>query len=137
MTMIDTDRVAPTARGRICVDFDLTLVHWGPLDEIPEPLPHAVDAIRRLLAAGYEVVILTSRLSPTWWREHCHGTDTDPERFGDHQAFVVERALERMGLPALRVTSEKVPALAYIDDRAIAFGGDWHEVLRVVPGVTR
>ena len=55
--VIDTTRVAPRAKRRICVDFDLTLVDWGPLYEVPEPLPGAVEAVRTLVERGYEVVI--------------------------------------------------------------------------------
>ena len=122
---VDHDRVAPSARRVICVDFDLTLVAWGALDVVPEPLPDAVAAVRALQALGFEIVILTSRLSPTWWADHCAGGEMDPLMFGGVQHFIVERALIRMGLPGLRVTSEKVPALAYIDDRAVTFRGDW------------
>lgn len=131
---MDTTRIATSAQRRVCIDFDLTLVAWGSLDEIPEPLPHAVDAVKTLLAEGYEVVILTSRLSRTWWEDHCRGTGMDPEAFGKVQGSIVDRALTRMGLPGLRATSEKVPALAYVDDRAIAFGGDWPGVLVSILG---
>jgi len=126
---LDTANGAPTARRVLCVDFDLTLVAWGPLDVIPEPLPGAVKAVRHLMACGYEVVILTSRMSATWWIDHCAVTGEDPIEFGGKQERIVQRSLERMGLGGLRVTAEKVPALAYIDDRAIAFHGDWQETL--------
>ena len=135
--VIDTTRVAPRAKRRICVDFDLTLVDWGPLYEVPEPLPGAVEAVQALIDRGYEVVILTSRLSRTWWAEHCIDSGMDPDAFGRGQRAVVEESLTRMGLGGLRVTAEKVPALAYIDDRAVPFGGDWREVLRVIPEVQR
>lgn len=126
---LDTERIASSARSVVCVDFDLTLVEWGELDVIPKPLPGAVEAVRTLQAAGYEVVIFTSRLSPTWWAAHVgNGETRDIEDFGWQQGAIVRQALDAMGLPGLRVTAEKVPAVAYIDDRAITFR-DWSEAI--------
>lgn len=133
-TALDTTRVAPSARNVICVDFDLTLVEWSSLDAIPKPLPGAVEAVRELERRGYEVVVFTSRLSPTWWDAHTGGDAIDAEAFGWGQESVVRRALADMGLGHLRVTGEKVPALAYIDDRAVHFAGDWAATLRAIPG---
>lgn len=131
--VMDADRIATSARNVVCVDFDLTLVEWSSLDAIPEPLPGAVEAIRELERRGYEVVILTSRFSETWWDAHC-GPDDDLQAFGAQQTLLVSRALHRMGLGHLRVTSEKVPALAYVDDRAVPFSGDWEAALALIPG---
>ena len=127
---IDTINVAPSAQRVICVDFDLTLVAWGSLDALPEPLPGAVMAVRALQSLGYEVVIFTSRLSPTWWAAHVgNGETRDIEDFGTEQRAIVVGALAAMGLEGLRVTAEKVPALAYIDDRAVTFRGDWAAII--------
>lgn len=131
---LDTERIATSARRVVCVDFDLTLVGWGDLDVIPEPLPGAVEAVRSLQAAGYEVVIFTSRLSPTWWAAHVGTGETrDIEDFGWRQGDIVRQSLDAMGLPGLRVTAEKIPALAYIDDRAVTFRG-WDEALSSLTG---
>lgn len=133
MTVLDRERIASSARNVVCVDFDLTLVDWSSLDAIPEPLPGAVEAVRELERRGYEVVILTSRFSPTWWEAHC-GPGEDPDAFGYGQEALVLQSLRDMGLGHLRVTAEKVPALAYVDDRAVPFSGDWAAAMALIPG---
>lgn len=131
--MIDTVMVATSAKKRICIDFDNTLFAWADLDVIPEPLPHAVRAVKEIQEKGYQVFILTSRASRTWWEDHCRGTEMDPDDFGEVQMSIVYRAFMRAGIKDIRVTSEKIPALAYIDDRAIRFDGDWDAILRQIP----
>lgn len=110
--------LAESARRVACIDFDSTLYPWGPLFAQPDPLPGAPEALRRLKAAGYRVVIFTSRLSPTWLAEAKY-TASDQL---DH----IEAMLRRDEIPYDLVTSEKVPAEVYVDDRAIRFApGDW------------
>lgn len=132
--VLDTERIATSARRVVCVDFDCTLVEWDTLDATPQPLPGAVEAVLELQRRGYEVVIFTSRFSEAWWDAHCAGTGEDPRAFGYGQQRIVRRTLDQMGLEGLRITAEKVPALAYIDDRALHFSGDWGDVLARVPG---
>ena len=118
---LDDVKVASSAKKRICIDFDETLVHWGDLDALPEWKDGAPEAVRWLINKGLEVVILTSRASRRWWRDHCLNTDQDPEAFGSEQVSLVYRSLASQGFNNLEVTAEKYPALYYIDDRAIAF----------------
>lgn len=116
--MTDLRTYAPMAGRVICVDFDKTLYPWAPLYEQPDPLPGAVEAMKRLKAAGYRLVILTSRLSPQWLASVAY---TDGE-----MRDLVEGMLRRDGIPFDEVTAEKVPAQVYVDDRAIRFApGDW------------
>lgn len=111
---------------RICVDFDGTLVEWGELNGPFTPNPGAIDAVRNLYAAGYEIVIFTSRMSPTWWEE----SGVDPAQ----QLEMLEDWLDLNSVPFEYITSEKVPAKWYIDDRAIGFRGDWSKVMDEVYG---
>ena len=109
---------APSASKVLCVDFDKTLYPAKPIYEQPDPLPGAPEAIRRLKAAGYRIVIFTSRLSPTWLATTKY-TASDQL---DH----IETMLRRDGIPFDEITSEKVPAVYYVDDRAIRFSdGEW------------
>lgn len=124
--LIDTVQVADSARMRICVDFDKTLVAWAGLHEIPPFLPGAIAFLDDLEAMGFEVVILTSRASPTWWLEHLWHPERSPspeevDDFGRSQIGIVFATLDKVGKGGLLITAEKVPALAYIDDRAITF----------------
>jgi hypothetical protein len=113
-----TSGYAPSAHKVVCVDFDSTIYPWAPIMAKPDPLPGAVEAVRRLKEAGYRIVIFTSRLSPTWLNEE--GYTSGGQR--DH----IRRLLERDGIPFDAITAEKLPAQWYIDDRAVRFReGEW------------
>ena len=106
----------PIANGVVCVDFDGTIVPWGPLDANVLPKPSIVQAIRRLKDAGYHVVVFTSRLSPEWLMAEF---PSSPLAGGISQLNYVHKVLETAGIPFDRLTSEKVPAEVYFDDKAI------------------
>lgn len=103
----------------ICIDFD-GVVHaysrgWTSAGDVyDEPVPGAFEFIRELKSAGYTVVIQSAR---------AHTAE-------GKQAIVAW--LARHGYPnEIAVTSNKPPALAYIDDRAMRFDGKFpslHEV---------
>lgn len=113
-----THGYAETARGVLCIDLDGTLYERRPLHEEPDPLPGAPESMRRLKGAGYRLVIFTSRLSPRWL--------ADTRYTASEQLDRIESMLKRDGIPFDEITSEKVPAEAYVDDRAIRFTpGDW------------
>lgn len=106
----------PIANRTICIDFDGTIVPWGKLMAPKHPFPGVGPAIRALKAEGYTIVIFTSRLSMTWLVDEDH----DP----DEQYAYVAGILERNSIPYDRITSEKVPAEAYFDDKAITVSAD-------------
>lgn len=111
----------PEAHKVVCIDYDGTLFPFGFLDADPEPHAGAVAATQRLKAAGYRIVIFTARLSPSWLAST--GRDATAER-----TRLVD-ALARHGVQFDDVTSEKVPAVAYVDDRAIRFvPGEWEAI---------
>lgn len=99
------------AQYTVAVDFD-GVIHryegWKGPDVLDEPNPGAREFLAELVARGFRVVILTTR----------------PARF-------VEPWLRRYRMDDLvdQVTSEKVAAVAYIDDRAVRFRGNWDQVL--------
>jgi hypothetical protein len=113
---------SPDAKGVVCVDFDGTLVPWGPLmNPESQPLPGAVEAVQKMKNAGWRILIYTSRLSPSWH-------SASGEKYEEQLQYVVD-TLNRLGIPFDGITAEKVPAEAYIDDRAIEFTGDnWPEI---------
>jgi hypothetical protein len=119
--------IPPVAEKVICVDFDGTLFEWGDLEQKTQPFIGAVQVMRDLRKAGWEIVIFTSRLSPTWWE--AEGMDFKGALI-TQTAFVSAR-LENFGIPFDRITAEKVPAEYYIDDKAIEFTGkpfSWKEI---------
>lgn len=91
----------------ICVDFDGVLNEYNGYEEgnLGEPLSASKEFIRQL-RKKYKVVILTSR---------------PKEQVIDW--------LNNNGFPSMEVTNRKIPAVAYIDDRAIQFNGSYIQTI--------
>lgn len=89
-------------RGTVCVDFDGVLADYRGWqgDAVGKPILTGCELVRRLHGMGYRVVVLSSRPS-----------------------HLIEPWLRRHGLrPFVHdVTDHKVPALGYVDDRAVRF----------------
>ena len=95
----------------VCVDFDGVLAKytgWKGPDHLGEPFSGTAGFLREINDLGMKVIILTTR---------------DPVRI---QFWLLENGLSEL---VDRVTREKPPALAYIDDRAICFEGDFGAIL--------
>jgi len=99
------------SRKTVCVDFDGVLNDYrGYKEGYVYPFREdGIEFLKTLKKIGFRVVILTSI------------------RLAD-----VERLLHDSGLDDLvdQITNVKVPAIAYIDDRAITFRGNYDETLR-------
>lgn len=91
----------------ICVDFDGVLNNYSGYGEgnLGEPLSGSQVFIKEL-RRKYKVVILTSRS-----KEQVIGW------------------LNNNGFPSMKVTNRKIPAVAYIDDRAIQFNGSYIQTI--------
>lgn len=90
----------------ICVDFDGVLNEYGyEKGDLGEPLTGSKEFIKEL-RKKYKVVILTSR-----------------------QKEQVIGWLTNNGFPSMKITNRKIPAVAYIDDRAIQFKGNYKKVI--------
>lgn len=95
----------------VCVDFDGVLAEYrGDFKSgaMGTPLPGALAFTRRLEAEGFYIVVLTAR--------------RDLNRVGTWLAI--------NGFPPYPVTNTKPPAVAYLDDRAVRFRGNWDDALR-------
>lgn len=95
----------------VCVDFDGVLAEydgWKGPENLGAPRPGAAEFLQEINDLGMKVIILTTR-----------------------NPLTVRVWLDDLGIDHLvdRVTREKPPALAYIDDRAIPYEGDFGAVL--------
>jgi hypothetical protein len=104
----------PSAEGIVLVDFDGTIVAWGSLRN-PVLLPMAGSAVRALKGEGYTVGIFTSRLSAAWHRAE----GRDPFWGCLEQKKIITDFLVENEIPFDFITAEKVPALLYLDDKAM------------------
>lgn len=110
----------PVAKGIVCVDFDGTIFPFGQMDvEDTEPIAGAAEAVRTLKSMGYQIVIFSSRFSRKW-HEH---EGWDHEQALDEQLRLVRAALMVWNIPWDRMTAEKIPAVAYFDDKAYRAAG--------------
>jgi hypothetical protein len=103
----------------VCLDFD-GVIHsytsgWnGGAPPRDRPSDGALDFVNSLLSGGFRVVYLTVRA------ETEHGKDG------------VQKWLVRYGFPLAEITDKKPPAIAYVDDRAVAYNPDRGDTFAVV-----
>lgn len=110
----------------IAVDFDGVLhpytAGWcGSVPADEPPIPGAREFLHNHVQAGYRIVIFSSRV------DHKEGLDGVWAWLNEHDlAQYVEE-----------VTHTKVAAVAYVDDRAVPFAGDWQSVAAGVAHLVR
>lgn len=101
------------SKQTVAIDFD-GVIHayrgWEGEEVFHGPIPGALDFLRELIKK-YDVVIHTTR-----------------------NKYVVRRWLEKYGGTnwELLITSHKPPAIAYIDDRAVRFEGDFSRMFEEI-----
>lgn len=116
-----------TGRNTVCIDFDGVIIPFmSDLYAEVAPIYGAIPVIRQLHDLGYEIVIMTSRMSTRW---HVDAAGDDWIEFAQRQYEYVAGILTKHGIPYDVITAEKVPAIFYLDDRAIHFTGDWSVAL--------
>lgn len=108
---------SPVAAKVALVDFDSTIVPWGPLMADADPFPGVPEAMQALRAAGFRIVIFTSRFSARWLTFAF--PDVPVEQSLEVQRQHITTILARAGIEFDEITAEKLPAEVYFDDRAI------------------
>lgn len=114
----------------IVVDLDGTLLE-DRYPELGEWLPGAKEALHAFLKAGYAVSIFSCRFhsndAHTW-------EPRKPEEV-DASLRAVREKLNAAGLQRVAIIlTNKPPARWYIDDRAVAFKGNWRKIVRKICG---
>lgn len=110
----------PTDQPVLAVDFDGTVTQyrngWEGATTITDPPTDGVaDALGRLQAAGWRILIFSTRAN-------------DPEAVP-----VMEAWLKEHGVPFDEISvGGKPKAKAYIDDRAIRFKNNWAELAQAL-----
>lgn len=109
---------------RIMIDFDGVIHKYtkgfqdgSVYDDVVEG---SSEKIKKLKELGFEIVIFTTRVSPE--------NSSDSE----NQKKLVEDYLNKNNIPFDHITSEKLGALAYIDDNAIEFKGNWFSMFEYI-----
>ncbi len=104
-------------RKVVCLDFD-GLLHsyksgWKGADVIPdEPVPGAIDWLKRMLADGrFKVEILSSRNSQGGIPAMCD--------------WLLSNGISRDEIEQIDFPHQKGPAHVIVDDRAICFRGEF------------
>lgn len=103
----------------VVFDFD-GVIHsytsgWKGNDVIPDPPVNGIkEAIDNIRAAGYEVIVLSTRCSTT------------------QGIKAIKKWLKDFGIIVDDIVSKKPPALVYIDDRAIRFDGHTETLLEEI-----
>jgi len=116
------DHLTDEMKTIISIDFDGTCTDhsdgWQGESIIGPPVHGVQEAFKELKARGFSIVIHSCRAR------------TDEGRQAIMNWLAVNGLIEYVAM----ITAYKVPALCYIDDRAIKFDGNWPEALHKISG---
>jgi hypothetical protein len=118
--------------GWIGVDFDGTLsrLKGTSIDSTGEPIPEMVERVKRWLAQGKEVRIVTARVGCTGLVATEASGLRDDAVFADAQRKLIEDWCEKHIGQRLRVTAQKDYAMLELwDDRAVQVECDTGKVI--------
>jgi hypothetical protein len=120
---------------RIVIDFDGVLhsytTPWTTPGKINDaPTPGAQSFLGRLLDSGWEVVIQSTRAATP------EGANAIAEWLVAHDFPLPPREPTADPRAAYVITAEKLPALVYLDDRALRFDGTF-PTLAVISAASR
>ncbi len=111
----------PRPSKRLLLDLDGVLFPysrgWDTGSLYESPMPGAVEAVNKLVGQGFTYVVFTTRMYMA----------DDPIQ----QRLDISNWLNKHGFPPPEdITCQKMPCLAYVDDRAIRFT-NWNDIRRL------
>jgi len=108
-----SEKIPPEPKNTICIDFDGVLAEydgWKGEEHFGFPIAGAIDFVRDLVNAGYQVCIWTTRASREGGRRALQG-------------WFTKHGMDETRISRLWFSDVKFPAILYIDDRAYRFDG--------------
>jgi len=107
----------------IVIDFDGTVCKFA-FPGVGPPEPNVKEALTKLKELGYKICIHSVRTATYW------GGDRE------HHIQVIEKYMKENELPYDEIlidkSMDKPIAVAYIDDRAIRYEGNWLEIVKIL-----
>lgn len=112
-------------KDRLMIDFDGVISKytngWNNGILVDDPMDGVKEAIDHFKGLGFEIIIFTTRASKS------HNVNpTSEQLIQDLQKWLKEHEIQYDA-----ITADKLPALAYIDDKAIRFT-NWFDVIKQV-----
>jgi hypothetical protein len=127
-TVDETEGIDPSFQDkkRIMIDFD-GVIHsydngWQNGKIYGSVIKGTKEAINHLKESGYEIIIFTTRASES------HNKDPKSEELVSE----LKSWLNKNNIYFDKITSEKLGAIAYIDDRAIRFENNWNDIIKKI-----
>lgn len=109
----------------IAIDFDGTLFEydgWKNSKHYGEPIDGAKEAVEKLRDRGFKIMIFTTRGNEDAVKEALEKYDIPYDYINENPHVPLEA----------EISDVKPPANYYIDDRAVAFKGDWKDVMKEI-----
>ena len=116
-------------RGKdIIVDFDKTICQDATYPKMGKPIDGAKEALQELLDEGYRVRVYTCRLNGKKMKEvgkkaYYRLKSKIEQHLNDHEIPFTDLVLWSEGKPF---------GECYVDDRNVAFDGDWKKTVRKI-----
>ncbi len=105
----------------VVIDFDGTICEFR-FPDVGPPTPGVKEALEEIRKMGLKIIIHSCRTASYW-----------ADRETKIHADIIKAFMKKHNLPYDKIWKDDKPvAIAYIDDRAVEFRGDWSTVISKV-----